>query len=289
MPENILPLSTHIGSVSLTVPNLAKSREFYEKVLGFQPLVGESDPPGSLTLGAGGRRLLQLVEKPGSRRTRGASGLYHFAILLSSRQELAISLSRIASLGWELQGVANHGVSEALYLDDPDGNGIEIYHDFPRESWPFDERQRIKMGTDELDLDGVLGELEGLTRVDETIDQAARIGHVHLQVSHLEDSVKFYTRVLGFDLTQRYGPAAAFVSAGGYHHHVGLNSWAGEGIPSPLPGASGLRWFSINLPNQTSVQEAAARVRAAGMQIEERPDGLFGRDPSKIGFLLTTA
>jgi catechol 2,3-dioxygenase len=289
MPDETLPPSSHIGSVSLTVPNLEKSREFYEKVLGFQPVSSESDIPGSLTLGAGGRGLVNLVEKPGARKPRGTSGLYHFAILLSSRKELAISLSRIAGLGWNLQGVANHGVSEAFYLNDPDGNGIEIYHDFPRDSWPYDERKRLNMGTDELDLDGVLGELEGLTEVSETIDQAARIGHVHLQVSHLEESLRFYTRILGFDLVQRYGPAAAFISAGGYHHHVGLNNWAGDGIPAPTPGAAGLRWFTIVLPDLAAVQACAARVRAAGMFLEERPEGYLGRDPSKIGYLLTTA
>jgi catechol 2,3-dioxygenase len=288
MTSETLPTTTFIGAVSLTVPSLEKSREFYEKVLGFEPILSGNEIPGALTLGAGGRGLIQLVEKPGARKPRGTSGMYHVAFVLSSRRELALSLSRIASLGWDLQGVANHGVSESLYLSDADGNGIEIYHDLPRDNWPYDDRQRLNMGTDELDLDGVLGELEGLTSVGEKIDPAASIGHIHLQVSHLEDSIRFYTRVLGFDLMQRYGPAAAFVSAGRYHHHIGLNSWAGEGIASPPPGAAGLRWFSLVLPDATSIQACAARVRAAGMLLEERPEGFFGRDPSKIGYLLTT-
>jgi catechol 2,3-dioxygenase len=282
-----LPPTAYIGSISLTVPNLEKSLDFYQKVIGFQPVDRLDNIPGTVNLGAGGRILLQLNEKPGARHARGSSGLYHFAILLSSRRELAIALSRIASLGWDLQGVANHGTSEALYLNDPDGNGIEIYHDFPKEKWPFDEKQRLRMGTDELDMDGVLGELEGVTEVSETIDKDARIGHIHLQVSHLEDSLKFYTNVLGFDLMQRYGPAAAFVSAGGYHHHIGLNTWAGEGIPSPTPGAAGLRWFSICLPDSLALQSVVARVRTAGLFLEERPEGFFGRDPSKNGYLLT--
>lgn len=289
MPDQILPASSHIGAVSLAVSSLEKSRDFYEKILGMQTIDVEGAHPGDLTLGAGGRGLIHLTGKPGARKPRGVAGLYHFAILLSSRRELAVSLSRIAAAGWNLQGVANHGVSEALYLSDPDDNGIEIYRDFPPEDWPLDERKRLKMGTEELDLDGVLGELEGLSHMRETIDPSARIGHVHLQVSRLEESVKFYTRVLGFDLVQRYGPAAAFVSAGGYHHHIGLNSWAGEGIPSPPPGAAGLRWFTIAFPDLPSLQACADRVRAAGMFLEERPDSFFGRDPSKIGYVLTTA
>jgi catechol 2,3-dioxygenase len=276
-----------MGAICLTTPGLEKSRHFYENVIGMRPVNLDGALPGSLILGAGGRGLIHLIEKPGARKPRGAAGLYHFAILLSSRRELAISLSRIAAAGWNLQGVANHGVSDALYLSDPDGNGIEIYRDFPPEEWPFDERGRLNMGTEELDLDGVLGELEGLAQMSETIDPFARIGHVHLQVSRLEESVKFYTRVLGFDLMQRYGSAAAFISAGGYHHHIGLNNWAGEGIPSPTPGAAGLRWFTILLPDKAAVQACAGRVRAAGLFLEERPDGYLGRDPSKIGYLLT--
>ncbi|HEY6211922.1 MAG TPA: VOC family protein, partial [Vicinamibacterales bacterium] len=212
---------TRIGAVHLTVASLDASIRFYESHLGL--VVHRRDgPTAALGVGAAGAPdLLRLSECERAPRVRGTTGLYHFAVLVPSRADLGRALRRLVETGTVMQGAADHGVSEALYLADVDGNGIEIYRDRPRAEWPFVQGQ-LRMGADPLDFDELRSAAD-----DAAGSQLARettIGHVHLHVSALDEAQRFYVDVLGFELMQRYGPSALFVSAGGYHHHIGLNT-----------------------------------------------------------------
>ena len=236
-------------------------------------------------LGAGGSDLLVLSQCENAPRVRGTTGLYHFAVLVPSRADLGRALRRMIETDTVLQGVADHGVSEALYLADPDGNGIEIYRDRPRAEWPF-VNGRLQMGADPLDLDAILAEDDG--RDGRGLAPETVIGHVHLHVSRLADAERFYVDVLGFQLMQRYGPSALFVSAGGYHHHIGLNTWAGVGAPPPPSGAIGLRHFVVKLPGDAARAMVEERVRAAGISIDTAPEGPVIRDPAGNVILLSS-
>jgi len=267
--------ATSVGAVHLTISDVNRSVRFYQSHLGFT--VHRRDNRAA-RLGAGGPDLLVLWQCETAPRVRGTTGLYHFAILVPSRADLARSLRRLVETETVLQGAADHGVSEALYLADPDGNGIEIYRDRPRAEWPYVGGQ-LHMGAEPVDFDNLLGEPirpgngAGLAR-------ATAIGHVHLHVSRLADAENFYVKVLGFELMQRYGPSALFVSAGGYHHHIGLNTWAGVGAPPPPPGALGLRHFEVKLPTEVAVADVVRRVRAAGIPVEAIENGHLVRDPA---------
>ena len=272
--------ATAIGGVHLTIANLDRSIRFYQAHLGF---VAHRRDAQTAWLGAGERDLLVLSQCDTAPRVRGATGLYHFAILVPSRRDLGRALRRLVETDTVLQGVADHGVSEALYLADPDGNGIEVYRDRPRAEWPIVDGQ-LQMGADPLDLDAILGEDQGGDG--HGLASGTVIGHVHLHVSRLDDAERFYVGVLGFELMQRYGPSALFVSAGGYHHHIGLNTWAGVGAPPPPAGAIGLRHLVVKLPNEAARSAVVDRVKAAGIPIEKTGEGLIIRDPAKNAILL---
>jgi len=218
----VIDPATHIGAVHLTISDLGRSVRFYEAHLGFR--LHRRDER-TARMGAGDRDLLLLQQSDRAPRVRGTTGLYHFAILVPSRADLARSLRRLVETETVLQGAADHLVSEAIYLADEDGNGIEIYRDRARADWPFVNGQ-LQMGADPVDFEALLAEANGGGG---PLPRGTTIGHVHLHVSRLADAQRFYVDVLGFDLMQRYGPSALFVSAGGYHHHVGLNTWAGVG------------------------------------------------------------
>ena len=256
---------TRIGAVHLTVASLDASIRFYESHLGL--VVHRRDgPTAALGVGAAGAPdLLRLSECERAPRVRGTTGLYHFAVLVPSRADLGRALRRLVETGTVMQGAADHGVSEALYLADVDGNGIEIYRDRPRAEWPFVQGQ-LRMGADPLDFDELLSAAD-----DAAGSQLARettIGHVHLHVSALDEAQRFYVDVLGFELMQRYGPSALFVSAGGYHHHIGLNTWAGVGAPPPPSGAIGLKHFDVRLPDAAAIDAVVERIRAANIPLE---------------------
>jgi catechol 2,3-dioxygenase len=278
---------TSIGSVHLTVADLDRSERFYTHILGFQALERGNS---TLTLTADGATpLLVLTEQPRARpKPARATGLYHFAILVPSRLDLARSLRRLAEQRYPLSGASDHLVSEALYLDDPDGNGIEIYRDRPRDEWPQVNGQ-LQMATDPLDIDGILAELERDDRPWDGLAPATKVGHMHLHVADLAEAEAFYSGLLGFDVMAHYGHSALFVSAGGYHHHIGLNTWAGVGAPPPPAGSAGLRHFIVRLPDSSARDALLARVREAGVAIEEIEQGLLVRDGSGNAVVLTAA
>jgi catechol 2,3-dioxygenase len=285
MDEARIDPGASIGVVALTVADVQRSVAFYRDALGFAlPAAGRG---GDARMGAGGRDLISLHEIPGARRPRGTTGLFHFAVLLPSRADLAGTILRLSAAGARIQGASDHGVSEAIYLADPDGNGIEIYRDRPREEWPRDPAGKIRMPTDPLDLEGMLGEAPTRTRAPESVPAATRIGHVHLHVADLAAAERFYVDALGFDIVTRYGSEAVFVSAGGYHHHVGLNTWAGVGAPPPPPGSAGLRWFELAHASEEERDRTAARLLKAGIETEPTAGGRLVRDPSGNGVLLT--
>lgn len=282
MTQTIAP-ATMVGEVQLVVSDLERSVTFYQNALGFRVLDRQE---GRAVLGAGSRRLLTLVEQPGAKPAPRTTGLYHFAVLLPDRRSLARLLYHMAETEVRVQGASDHGVSEALYLADPDGNGIELYRDREREEWPLDEAGKMEMGTEELDIDDLVMELQdGLTPW-EGLPDGTRIGHVHLRVRNIPEAEAFYTGILGFQLMQRYGSAASFVSAGGYHHHIGMNSWQSAGAPPPPPTATGLRWFELLLPDVTALEAVRARLSAAGITVDAQDEGVLVRDPSGNGILL---
>jgi catechol 2,3-dioxygenase len=237
-----LPADTRIGEVGLAVSSLDRSLAFYTEVLGFQV---DSVSGTTAALGAGPDSVvLRLEQVPEAiPRPRRTSGLYHVAILVPDRAALGRSLRRLAAAEWPLTGASDHLVSEALYLEDPDGLGIELYRDRPREHWRLEDGE-VAMATEPLDLTDVARE-PGAELPWAGLAVETRIGHVHLQVPDLRQAEALYCEEIGFSPTLRRYPGALFVAAGGYHHHVGLNVWAGAGAPPPPEHAVGLRGFTI--------------------------------------------
>jgi len=276
---------TKLGHVHLNVAELERSIIFYQRAIGLR-LIKEGK--NRAYLGVGGDTLLILTEIPGAERIARRSGLNHFAILAPSRRALGKSLRKLIDTGTELQGGADHLVSEALYLADPDGNGIEIYCDRPRSEWQ-NEKGQLKMTTDPLDYQGILETANGSNGYWDGLESSTRLGHMHLHVAQLDEATDFYDKVLGFDFLLSYMGSASFLSTGGYHHHIGLNTWNGVGAAPPPPDAAGLRYFSVNLVGTGEQEKLVARLDHAGWSFEERNSGIFVRDPSQNGILFELA
>ena len=252
-----------VGAVRLRVADLDRGRSFYERVIGLRQVGGQN---GAIRLGAGAEPLLELEGEPDAPAPPPRStGLFHLALLVPSREELARAIRRVTDAGWRLIGASDHFVSEAVYLDDPEGNGIEIYRDRPREEWSWSGGE-LRMGTLPLDLEGVMS-AEPATP-DPGMPQTTIMGHVHLRVSELRAVERFYADELGFEVTVRGYPGALFVSRDGYHHHLGLNTWAGEGAPPPPEGSRGLRWFELRIPDAA---EEGLLADPSGNQVLVRP------------------
>jgi catechol 2,3-dioxygenase len=242
---------------------------------------------GEAALGSGGEDLLVLHADPAARRPGRTAGLYHVALLHSSREELARTALRLASNRTMIDGASDHGISEALYLSDPDGNGVELYADRPREVWPdLSDTSWLTGGPAPLDLHGLLALVadEGPRA---TIDPGLVVGHLHLHVGDVARGLAFYRDVLGFDLMTDVG-SAAFTSAGGYHHHVAFNVWRGEGAPAAPAGTVGLRYWTVILRTPEEIEAVRARVEAAGLAVEPHPGGFLTRDPWDIAVAFTT-
>jgi catechol 2,3-dioxygenase len=280
MTENgSIDAGTALGPVRLTVADLDGVRDFYRDAIGLAELDPQDDLVRLGTNGTSGDSLVELVGDPDAPpRPHGTSGLFHLAILVPSRADLARALQRVAEAGWRLSGASDHLVSEALYLSDPEGNGIELYRDRPRDQWPVRDGV-LQMDTLPLDLDGVLGELRR-EDAEAAMPAGTRIGHVHLNVGDLTAAEAFYSGALGFDVTVRGYPGALFVSAGGYHHHVGLNTWAGEGAPPAPAGSRGLNRYEIRLPGAAQLAAEEDRLREAGFEPERAADRVRVTDPA---------
>jgi catechol 2,3-dioxygenase len=274
-----LPATLRLGAVHLTVSDLARSVDFYENNIGLQ-LHRRED--GVAAMGVGGEDLLALYEGPDARRAGRHAGLYHYALLFPSREGLARAALRLAARTTPIQGASDHGTHEAIYLPDPDGNGIELATDRPRERWP--RPLEYAGGPHPLDLDDLLSAVAG-EEPGRGAGPGLVVGHVHLHVGDLERGLAFYRDVLGFELMTLMPGAAAFVSAGGYHHHLGFNVWRGEGVP-PIPeGRVGLHHWTVVLKDREEVAAVGERARTAGIATEEREGGLLVRDPWGIALL----
>lgn len=268
-----LPATLALGPVHIVVTDLGRSIRFYESAIGLQ--LGSREA-GVARLGAGGEDLLVLAERPDARPSGRHAGLYHFALLHPTYEELGRAARRLAETGTPIQGASNHGISWAIYLPDPDGNGIELAADQPRERWG-DLRDPRTIGPRPLDLAGLL---EGVAAEEPSprADRELRVGHIHLHVGDVDDGLRFYRDLLGFEL-QTLFEGAAFVSAGGYHHHLGFNTWRGEGIPAAPADAVGLERWTVRI-DAAALAELRDRVAAAGVSVEPLPGGgLLVRDP----------
>lgn len=275
MTSNTLPDSVTIGAVRLRVRDAVGALALYRDLFGLHLTHMDAQ---QIVLAAGPERppllVLEVAASAVSKPPR-TTGLFHVAIRLPTRSALARVLHRLAAARYPLQGAADHLVSEALYLADPDGNGLELYVDRPRDQWPMVGDQ-VQMATDPLDVDDLLAQASDDPWTG--IDPGTDIGHIHLQVSDLMRAEAFWSELIGFEVMQRGYPGALFVAAGGYHHHVGLNTWAGRGAPSPPPGAVGLVHFALDLPDDAARDQVVARLDGAGVTVAESDAGPLARD-----------
>lgn len=273
-PGYRLPSATTLGVVRLEIADLARSLHYYENVLGLRVL-DRTDRRASLAAHGDDTAIIELNEVPGAREhpDHARLGLYHFAILLPTRGDLARFVAHIARLGVQM-GAGDHLVSEAFYLRDPDGLGIEVYADRPRDSWAVRDGQLV-MGVDPVDVDDLLKSAGDSTWTG--MPSGTTIGHVHLHVAHLSDAEAFYHGALGLDKVFRM-PSALFLSAGGYHHHLGTNTWAGK-APRPAPGDARLLEWTIILPSATDVSAVEQSLNVAGFSTLRDGDSLLVDDP----------
>jgi catechol 2,3-dioxygenase len=265
------------GAVALTVADLDRAERFYEQVIGLKPLGRDGDV---VRLGAADDTpLVELHGDPDAPPAPDrATGLFHLAVLVPSRPELARAIRRVVDGGWRFTGASNHIVSEAMYLNDPEGNGIEIYRDQPRAEWDWDGGE-LRMATLALDVDAIMREEP--QDADAGMPAGTTMGHVHLKVADIGATEGFYGGMLGMEVTVRAYPGALFLSTGGYHHHIGANTWAGENAPTPAPGTRGLRSYELLLPDAGAVAELAGRLDAGDVRVEDRGDGVMtAADPS---------
>jgi len=282
----LLADGTSLGAVELTVSDLDRSLAYYNGVIGLETLRRDE---AVAALGAGGEELVVLRENPAAHRPGRESGLYHFALLFPDREELARAGLRIGRTRTPIDGASDHGTHEAIYLPDPDGIGIELAADRPRELWPEPTSAGadfLSNGPAPLDLRNLLGSVAG-EEPSETAAAGLRTGHVHLHVGDLEASNRFYRDVLGFEVMMAL-PSAVFVSAGRYHHHVAYNLWRGAGAGPASPSATGLRHWTLQLDGEDELAAVRARLAAAEIKTEPSGDGgLIARDPANIAVRLS--
>lgn len=273
--------NTFVNQVHLIVEQLERSVSFYQGVLGFQI----SDRTGSsISLTLNGKDVLVTLEQPAgvSPKEPRRSGLYHYAILLPDRKELAKVLQHFIDIKYPLQGISDHLVSEALYLADPDGNGLEIYVDRPSESWEWIGEQ-VSMATEQVDLRSLLSEANGEKFTGLPSDTI--MGHIHLHVSDLAKAAEFYIKGLGFKVVYQISNQALFISSGGYHHHIGLNIWNGKGIKAPSHNSVGLKYYTIVFADEITRDSTKKNLELLGYPVNENT----AVDPSGNHILLTVA
>lgn len=273
----------YVNQVHLHVTDLHRSLTFYEEIIGLRTLMESQE---SAVLTADGETPLVTITQPGNATAKELrrTGLYHFALLLPSRSDLAACLKHLIESGYPLQGASDHLVSEAIYLGDPDGNGIEIYADRPSDQWEW-ENDYVRMDTVALDVEGLFSEWQEMEWNGLPIDTV--MGHIHLHVANLQEAERFYCDGLGFDIVTRYGGQALFISSGGYHHHIGLNTWNGLGAPAPSEKSAGLRDYTIVYPNEESRAQAIERLQKLNYPVVNEIHEIKVKDPSGTQILLT--
>ena len=281
-PSPAIDASTRMGAVHLTVSDLERSVAYYRDAIGLRVLARDG---AEASLGAGGEELVHLVEVPGALASRGRTGLFHLALRIPERVDLARWLAHAAREGVPLAGLSDHFVSEAVYLQDPDDHGIEIYRDRPRALW----QDRVgEMTTAALDVEDLLGELaDPATEPFAGLPAGTDMGHVHLCVRDMPEAIAFYRDVLGLELMATYGPHAAFLAAGGYHHHIGANVWQSMGASPAPPDSAALRHATIVLPTTAERDRVAGRMADRAHEPVSMDAGVLVRDPSGIALLLT--
>jgi catechol 2,3-dioxygenase len=270
----VLPAQLRLGAVHLTVRDLDAAIAWYERSLGLQ-LHRRDDREAEL--GDGKETVIVLHEDTEARPAGRHAGLYHYALLYPTREELALAAARLIETRTPIQGMSDHGTHEAIYLPDADGIGIELAADRDLDEWPSFEEEFARGGPAPLDLNDLLASIDGQTPP-ERVGEGMRVGHVHLHVGDVDQGLGFYRDVLGFDLRANLG-WAAFVSAGGYHHHLAFNTWRGEGVGPPTEHTVGLDHWTVRLPSDEDVAQVRARVDAAELPVEVVPGGFRTRDP----------
>ena len=268
--------ATEVGTVTLKVADLKRSLTFYTELIGLRLFAQDGH---KATLGVSDRLILKLEEVSGAKpQPVNTTGLYHAAILFPDRQSLAIKIAQLAAIRYPL-GNSDHLVSEAFYLSDPDGNGLELYRDRPRQEWTWADN-RVQMAIDPIDFDDFFAEIkEGDRKLeDPAVPDGTKLGHMHLRVSNITVAEKFYHDVLGFDITAKM-PGALFLSAGGYHHHLGMNTWESRGGTLPVEPSAGLREFSISLPDKAELERLTRQIEAAGVSVKQAENSTNVFDP----------
>lgn len=265
--------TTFVGEVSINVVNLNQSITFYKDVIGFQVL---SQTESKAILTADGKTPLLLLEQPSGvvKKENRTTGLYHFALLLPKRTDLANFLTHLVELQYPL-GASDHYVSEALYISDPDGNGIEVYYDRPSSEWTWSNGE-VQMATEPLDGSGLLAIR---TEKWSVLPTETVMGHIHLHVSDLTTTEEFYIKGLGFEIATHY-PGALFISDGGYHHHIGLNVWNGVGAKAPKENSVGLNWYSLVFADDTARNKTVEQLQSIGVEVTKIEDYYVTADPS---------
>jgi catechol 2,3-dioxygenase len=268
----MLPAALRLGAVTLTVRDLRRAVDWYERALGLRV---HSRTDGTAELGDGVETVVVLEEDRQAIPAGRHAGLYHYALLYPTRAALGRAALRLITTRTPIQGASDHGTHEAIYLPDADGNGIELAADRPRDRWP--KALGYSGGPEPLDFDDLMSTVEG-EEPRPQVDEGLRMGHLHLHVGDIADALGFYRDVLGFEEQANLG-TAAFVSAGGYHHHLGINVWKGQGVGPAPEHATGLRRWTVELPDTADVADVRGRLASAGVPIEERGNGFLLRDP----------
>ncbi|PYF04238.1 VOC family protein [Ureibacillus chungkukjangi] len=253
----------YVSHIQLKVSNLERSLDYYKNIIGFNVL--EQTKMSAVLTFDGTTSILSLEEVPAALPLRrGVTGLYHFALLLPTRKDLGNFIQQIIQKN-ERVGAGDHHVSEAFYLNDPDGNGIEVYSDRPEQDWLWHEDGMVYMTTEQVNVQSVLSDADGKWN---GLPAGTVMGHIHLSAANLTDSEKFYTQALGYDIVTRYGNQALFLSTGKYHHHIGLNTWESlNGSPAP-ENSVGLKSFTIVLSNEAEADKIKENLKSLGARVE---------------------
>lgn len=264
---------TFVGEVSLNVMDLERAVQFYQEVIGFKVLEKTAQ---KAVLTVNGKVPMLTINQPSKviPKEERTSGLYHFALLLPTRMDLSAFLDHLQVQRYPY-GASDHDVSEALYLSDPDGNGIEVYWDRPTSEWSWSGGE-VRMVVERLDETGLLSQRQAAWC---ELPEDTLMGHIHLHVADLKKSETFYRKGLGFDVVSRYGQAY-FISTGGYHHHIGLNTWNGVGVPAPKQNSVGLHWFTLVMADEAARDRAIKQLQAIGADVNQESGQYVALDPS---------